>query len=118
MAVSLTNDPGKEVRRQVVFRLLQREQRECGDTQLVVKKAFDLARDDLALKVENGRGQREVEERLLAVAQRVQAAFLAVGALVEDDRDFADDFFKPTTNEAEPRLGVDDIVMEVRPACL
>lgn len=90
----------------------------CRARSVGVVGTLDLACHHLALKIEHRGGEGEVDERLLAVAQRIEAALLTVRSLLEDDGDLGDNLLEPPADEAEPRLRIDHVVMKVRPARL
>ena len=104
---NLTDDPREEVRREMVFRLFQREESQRGNTQGIVAKPIDSASDNLALQIENGRSQREIEKRLLAIAQGVKTSLLPVRSLLKYDCDLVDDFFEPSTDQTEAGFPID-----------
>lgn len=58
------------------------------NSQRIVAEALHRASYNLALQIKHGRRQREIEERLLPVAQGIQTAFLAIRSLLEYDGDF------------------------------
>jgi hypothetical protein len=66
----------------------------------------------VALKIEHGGSQREVEQGLLAIAQRFKSAFDARRALLEDDVDAAHHLFEAPADERQTRLGVGLIVVQ------
>ncbi|MGB8840370.1 MAG: hypothetical protein WCC64_04805 [Aliidongia sp.] len=94
----LADDPRQEIGRQVVFRLLKRKDRQRRDPELVVSEAIHLTGDNQTFKIENRSSEREIEQGLLAIAQRVEPALAAVRPLFEDDRDPADDLLEPAAD--------------------
>ena len=54
--------------------------------QLVPVKAGNLASNNMPLHIEHGGGQGEIKERLLAIAQGLQAPFAPIRPLLEDHR--------------------------------
>jgi hypothetical protein len=102
----------------VILWLFEREDRESRNVQLVFMEAVHLAGDHLPLHVEHGRRQCEVEERLLTIAQRVEAPLASVRALLEDHRDLVDHVVEPATDQAEAGFRVDAVIMQRRPSRL
>jgi hypothetical protein len=83
----LLDDARQIIRREVILRLLDREDRECRDHEVFRVEPLDIACHRVALEIEHRRSEREIEERLLPVAERFKAALDAGRALLERDAD-------------------------------
>ncbi len=59
----------------MVFGFLDGKDAQGRDAKLIGAKAFDLSGDRVLFEIKNCGGQSKIEERLLAVAERVEAAF-------------------------------------------
>ena len=70
-------------------------------------EAVDFSRYDLSLHVKYGGDKREIEQRLLPVAERIQPALMPVRSLFEDHRDLADHLLESAADQAQSRFGVD-----------
>src|SRR5258708_16806446 len=79
------------------------------------RKSFELVSDRVALKFESCRSQREVEKRLLPVAQHIEAALYFGRPLLKHNFDMGNYVVKSLADETEAGIGIRVVIVKLLP---
>ena len=95
----LLHDPGRDSKVRGGFRVLRWRKCSEPESQFVRTEAFDFSSDGITFEIKDCRRESKIEERLLPIAQSIEAALDCGWTLLEEDLDAGHNIFEALTCE-------------------